>query len=138
MAIEPPLSTLDPALKAAGDSAVFWRVPGFGLDCLRARFRRHAYARHTHATYAIAAILAGCETFYHRGRQHYAMPGSVALVGPDELHDGAPYGDGFVYRALYPSVALMQEVAGEVAGCPPSALVGQVGAIQEGRISGSS
>ena len=68
---------------------MFWRVPRLGLDCLRARFRRHAYARHTHETYALAAILEGCETFFHRGRQHYATPGAIALVGPDELHDGA-------------------------------------------------
>ena len=103
-----PGVVLDPALKAAGDSAVFWRVPRLGLDCLRARFRRHAYARHTHETYALAAILEGCETFFHRGRQHYATPGAIALVGPDELHDGAPHDErGFVSRTLYPSVDLI-------------------------------
>jgi len=114
-----PGVVLDPALKAAGDSAVFWRVPRLGLDCLRARFRRHAYARHTHETYALAAILEGCETFFHRGRQHYATPGAIALVGPDELHDGAPHDErGFVYRTLYPSVDLMREVAEEISGKP--------------------
>jgi AraC-like DNA-binding protein len=114
-----PGVVLDPALKAAGDSAVFWRVPRLGLDCLRARFRRHAYARHTHETYALAAILDGCETFFHRGRQHYATPGAIALVGPDELHDGAPHDErGFVYRTLYPSVDLMREVAEEISGKP--------------------
>ena len=81
--------------------------------------RRHAYARHTHETYALAAILEGCETFFHRGRQHYATPGAIALVGPDKLHDGAPHDErGFVYRTLYPSVDLMREVAEEISGKP--------------------
>jgi AraC-like DNA-binding protein len=112
---------LDPALKAAGDEAHFWRVPRYrGLDCLRATFRRHAYARHTHETYAVAAIVDGCETFYHRGEQQFAYPGSIAVVCPDELHDGEPHGGGFAYRTFYPSPELMQEIAEEVAGRPLS------------------
>jgi hypothetical protein len=101
-----PEITLD--ADRAGDIAVFWRVPRYrGLEFLRATFRRYAYARHTHETYAIAAIIAGCETFFHRGAQRYAPAGSVAIVCPDELHDGAPHAGGFSYRTLYPSVALM-------------------------------
>jgi AraC-like DNA-binding protein len=101
----------------AGDSAVFWRVPRYrGLEFLRATFRRYAYARHTHETYAIAAIIAGCETFYHRGAQRYAPAGSVAIVCPDELHDGAPHAGGFTYRTLYPSVDLMREIAEDLTG----------------------
>ena len=57
--MEPDDSNVLVGLPQAGDSAVFWRVPRLGLDCLRARFRRHAYARHTHETYALAAILEG-------------------------------------------------------------------------------
>jgi AraC-like DNA-binding protein len=103
----------------AGDTAVFWRVPRYrGLEFLRATFRRYAYARHTHETYAIAAIIAGCETFFHRGAQRYAPAGSVAIVCPEELHDGAPHAGGFTYRTLYPSVALMQEIAEDLARRP--------------------
>ncbi|WP_244645281.1 AraC family transcriptional regulator [Salinarimonas ramus] len=112
-----PLHDLDPALAASGDVARFWRVERYaGLDCLAARFRRHAYARHTHETYAIAGIVAGCETFWRRGVQNYAPAGSLCLVSPDEAHDGAPHGGYFVYRTLYPSAALMREVAEDVAG----------------------
>ena len=112
-----PEVSLDPGLKAAGDVTHFWRMPRYrGLGCLRATFRRHAYARHTHDTYAIAVILAGCETFYHRGEQHYAAAGSLAVVCPDEIHDGEPHGRGFVYRTCYPSQELMQEIAEDVAG----------------------
>ena len=107
-----PLHALDPAHAAAGDIARFWRVPRYAdLDCLAARFRRHAYARHTHETYAIAAIVDGCETFWRRGVQNYAFAGSLCLVCPDETHDGEPHGGHFVYRTLYPSPALMRDVA---------------------------
>ncbi len=58
----------------------------------------------------------GCETFFHRGEQHYAPTGSIAIVCPDELHDGSPYGGGFQYRTFYPSPALMREIAEDVAG----------------------
>ncbi|MGP9818372.1 helix-turn-helix domain-containing protein [Salinarimonas sp. NSM] len=116
-----PLSSLDPALAAAGDVARFWRVPRYSdLDCLAARFRRHAYARHTHETYAIAAVVEGCETFWRRGTQNYAFAGSLCLVSPDEAHDGEPYGGHFVYRTLYPSPALMREVAEDLLGRPVS------------------
>lgn len=119
MTLENPYVALDPAQRAAGDVTRFWRLPRFhGLECLRATFRRYAYARHTHETYAVAAILEGCETFYHRGRQRYAPAGAIAVVGPDEVHDGAPYGGGFEYRTLYPSVELMRAVAEGVTGRP--------------------
>jgi AraC-like DNA-binding protein len=119
MTVVTPPFVLDPALRAAGDVTYFWRVPRYhGLDCLRATFRRHAYARHTHETYAIASILEGCETFFHRGEQHYAGAGTLAVVCPEELHDGAPYGGGFEYRTFYPSAELMQEIAEDVAGRP--------------------
>jgi AraC-like DNA-binding protein len=119
MTIESPGVRLEPALVAAGDEAQFWRVPRYdGLECLRATFRRYAYVRHTHETYAIAAVLRGCETFYHRGQQRYVPAGSLAVVCPDELHDGAPFGGGFVYRTIYPTAALMQDIAEDVAGRP--------------------
>ncbi|MCB8821340.1 AraC family transcriptional regulator [Microvirga rosea] len=119
MTVVSPELSLDPDQRAPGDVTHFWRVPRHrGLECLRATFRRHSYARHSHETYAIAAVLSGCETFFYRGEQHYAGPGSVAVVCPDEIHDGAPHGDGFEYRTFYPSVELMREVAEDVAGRP--------------------
>ncbi len=117
MTVASPQVPLDPGLRAGGDVAHFWRVPRYhGLDCLRATFRRHAYARHTHETYAVAAILEGCETFFHRGEQRYAWAGSVAVVGPDEVHDGAAHGALFEYRTFYPSPELMRDVAEDLAG----------------------
>ena len=52
---------------------------------------------------AMAAVLAGCETFFHRGEQHYAPAGSVAVVCPDEIHDGEPYCAKHKRRAMNPA-----------------------------------
>ncbi|MBM6595909.1 AraC family transcriptional regulator [Microvirga pudoricolor] len=121
MTLVSPEFTLDPTHREAGDVTHFWRVQRHhGLDCLRATFRRHAYARHSHETYAIAGITGGCETFFHRGEQHYAETGSIAVVCPDEVHDGEPHGDSFEYRTIYPSAALMHEIAEDITGRPLS------------------
>jgi len=119
MAMVSPEVVLPPDLAAAGDVTLFWRVKRHhGLDCLRAIFRRHSYARHTHGTYAVAGIMRGCETFYHRGAQQYAPAGAIAVVCPDELHDGAPHGGHFEYRTFYQTPELMLEIAEEIAGRP--------------------
>ena len=97
------------------DSVCFWRERRFDdLECLKARFFRHAYAPHVHDTFAIGVILEGAEAFRYRGVRHVAPAGSLVAVNPDELHDGAPAEDGFAYRMLYPSVALVQAIADEL------------------------
>src|SRR5215472_3425140 len=104
-------------LLAEGDEARFFAAERFpGLDCLTASFRRHAYAFHTHETYTIGNVEAGCETWFSRGAQHYAGPGWFALNNPLDVHDGAPFGEGYAYRMSYPSTELLQEVASAVSG----------------------
>src|SRR3546814_2871305 len=45
-----------------GDAVRFWRERRFDdLECLKARFFRHAYAPHAHDTFALGVILAGAE-----------------------------------------------------------------------------
>lgn len=101
------------------DSVRFWRERRFDdLECLKARFSRHSYAPHVHDTFALGVILAGAEAFRYRGARHVAPAGSLVAVNPDELHDGAPAEDSFAYRMLYPSVALVQGLADELADRP--------------------
>lgn len=120
MTLASPQFALDPSLR--DDRAVFWRIPRHGgLDCLHAVFRHYRYVPHTHETYAVATITAGCEAFFHRGARRYAGPGDIAIVGPDELHDGEPHGEAFVYRTCYPSIELVCAIAGEVLGRPVTA-----------------
>ena len=102
---------------AAGEGARFFGVTRFpGLDCLTATFRTHVYAAHTHETYVVGTVDAGCETWNARGARHYAGPGDVLFNLPLDVHDGAPFGDGYSYRMTYPSVGFIQQVASGVCG----------------------
>ena len=102
---------------AAGEGARFFTRARFpGLDCLTATFRTHVYSAHTHETYVVGIIDAGCETWTARGARHYAGPGDVLFNLPLDVHDGAPFGDGYTYRMTYPTVGFMQDVASLVRG----------------------
>ncbi len=94
----------------------YWRHPCFpDLGLFKARFRQHRYALHTHPTYVIAVITAGCERI-RIGRRHVLAPaGTVAIVNPEEWHDGERGVDeGWAYRTFYPSVPLMTAIAREL------------------------
>ena len=104
----------------AGDSAKFWREPRFdGLECLAARFRNHVYERHTHETFVIGTIIAGCERFELAGVQYAARGGDLCFVQPDTVHDGRPEGEGYAYRMIYPSAAQLATHAAELSGRTP-------------------
>ena len=102
--------------RRGADSVCFWREKRFDdLECLKARFYRHAYALHVHDTFALGVIIGGAEAFTYRGAaDDDAQREGLVAVNPDELHDGAPAGEGFAYRMLYPSVALVQDIADEL------------------------
>src|SRR5262249_3730408 len=113
---------LGPLPLARGEEARFFVAPRFpGLDCLTATFHTHAYPLHSHETYTIGNIDAGCETWRARGAQHYAGPGDIVFNHPLDVHDGAPFGPGYAYRMTYPSVALLRQVASAVSGRPVTA-----------------
>lgn len=108
---------LDEMRAGPRDRARFWRARRFGdMECLTARFQHHHYAPHTHDTYVMGVIVAGCETFRLEGVRLYAGPGSFAVVHPGEVHDGEPYGDHYAYRMSYPSVGLIRAIAEEIVG----------------------
>ena len=104
------------ALKEAplgqGDRARFFRAPRQrDLECLTARFRSHVYAPHSHDTFVVGIIEAGCETYRLRGERHYAGPGDLCFVNPGDVHDGEPFGDAYAYRMTYPTVSLLEALA---------------------------
>lgn len=103
-------------LKAGEQAHLFTSRRFGGLECLAATFRTHAYAPHAHDTYAIGTILSGCEIWHARGRTLQAGPGDIVLNHPLDVHDGAPSEGGYRYRMTYPSVELMQELAGSLSG----------------------
>lgn len=98
-----------------GERVRLWRDPRYdALECINATFRTHEYARHTHDSYVVGIIEAGCETYFCRGAQHYAGPGDFCMVNPEEVHDGAPHDGGYTYRMIYPSVGFLSEIAEDV------------------------
>jgi len=87
-----------------------------GMECLEATFTRHEYPPHTHETYVVGTIEAGCEMWHARGAKHYAGPGDFAFNNPLDVHDGIPFAGGYTYRMTYPSVELMSEIARAITG----------------------
>jgi AraC-like DNA-binding protein len=105
----------------AGEKARFFRVPRqLGLECLAASFRTHVYAPHSHDTFAIGVIEAGCEVYAVRGAVHHAGPGDVVFVNPGEVHDGAPFAAGYTYRMSYPEIELLRAIAADLSERPLS------------------
>lgn len=91
-----------------------WRVGGLpGVSFFKASFVRHSFGKHAHEEYAIGASESGTETFQCRGNRHWATPGSLILVNPDELHDGQAVGDGYSYRMIYVAPEVFERAARE-------------------------
>ncbi len=99
-----------------GEWARHWQYAELpGLDLLRAHYIRHAFPRHAHDGYVIAAVTRGIEEVGLPGGTVRAGPGSVVLINPEVAHTaraGVP--EGWAYATLYPSRALIAEVAAEI------------------------
>ncbi|MEV4514314.1 AraC family transcriptional regulator [Dactylosporangium sp. NPDC049525] len=94
------------------DSARWTRVDDgrFQVDLLTADYQRHAFTRHSHATFAIGVVVCGAEQFHYRGSLHRAGVGTLAILEPDEPHDGqAADPSGWAYRVFYPPADLLFE-----------------------------
>jgi AraC-like DNA-binding protein len=106
--------------------AVWRRVspaPGQVLDLLHARMAE-PFAPHLHGEFSIGACTDGVEVIRYRGGLHYAAPGSVVILGPDEPHTGGPVGSGdFTYRVMYPNAQLLSEESGRVPWFPEPVVV---------------
>ncbi|MFF5986893.1 AraC family transcriptional regulator [Prauserella flavalba] len=96
------------------DVARYWRHPGVaGVDLLRARFVRHAFARHSHETFAIGVIESGAEELRIGSTVERVTAGGTVLLNPEVVHTGAPAdADGWTYRVLYLPVAELASLTG--------------------------
>jgi len=94
-----------------------WRVTALpGVSFFKASFLHHAFSKHAHEEYAIAASESGVETFQCRGGRHWATPGSLILVNPADLHDGRAVGGGYSYRMVYAAPEVFEKAAHEDSG----------------------
>ena len=105
-------------LKAGQEQVKFWCVPDLdNLELLHATYITHAFARHTHETFAIGVIEQGAAAFDRRGATHIASTGNVVAINPGEAHAcHTVIEKGYTYRMMYPSVALLQQVTSEITG----------------------
>ncbi|MEQ8671790.1 MAG: AraC family transcriptional regulator [Aggregatilineales bacterium] len=102
------------------DQATYWRVPHFdNLEMLHAAYYEHVFQPHIHEEFSISVIDGGGNAFRHRGSEHIATPGTVIVINPQELHTGSAANElGLHYRAMYPGVILMRQIATELTGSP--------------------
>lgn len=108
---------IDPDRRGPEDRVVLWRETRLaGLECLSATFAQYEFVPHMHDTYGIGLTEFGCQRHYFRGVQQYSGPGTLWLMEPGEVHDGRPYGGAYGYRMTFPTVALIEELAGELTG----------------------
>lgn len=98
------------------EQARFWEHPGLpGVDLLRARYVRHTFSWHVHDEYVVAAVTSGVEAMGLPSGSERAGAGSVVLINPGAPHTAyAGAEEGWSYRVLYPSPAVVSAVAAEV------------------------
>nr|WP_299505411.1 AraC family transcriptional regulator [uncultured Rhizobium sp.] len=96
----------------------FWRDQRFrNMECMTATFITHEFSPHSHDTFSIGAIEAGCQVAMIRGERAHTGPGALYLINPGETHDGQPGTDeGYRYRMVYPDIALFTEILEEATG----------------------
>jgi len=97
------------------EQANFYTRPDvYGVQFLHANYVNHKFARHVHDYFVLGIIEGGLQTFSYRGAKHGTAASGIILLNPDEPHTGeAATPAGFKYKALYPSVELMQSIAAE-------------------------
>lgn len=102
------------------DDARFWRSPLLpDAELLTAEYFAQEFAPHWHEGFSIPVIQSGAQTYRYRGTRCLASVGCIAAINPGEVHTGERATDhGWAYRAFYPSVDWMQQLATDMAGTP--------------------
>ncbi|QPC80530.1 AraC family transcriptional regulator [Phototrophicus methaneseepsis] len=95
------------------DQGITWYLPQMKhLRLMRARYVQHAFKPHAHDYFVLGIIETGLQSFTYGHDRLVTSPGSLIIINPGEVHTGeAAISEGFTYRALYPSVALMASIA---------------------------
>jgi AraC-like DNA-binding protein len=102
------------------ERARYWTVAeGGGTELLSARYVTHAFGLHTHPTYTLAVVTGGAEQYRYRGALHRVGPGQIALLNPDEPHDGSRAVEaGWRYRVMYVPAGAFTALAPDRPGRP--------------------
>ncbi len=102
------------------DQGITWSIPQmYNLRFMRAQYVQHAFKPHAHDYYVLGIIEAGLQSFTykpftHKREEIITSPGHLILINPGEIHTGeAAIKHGFTYRALYPTIDLMDMITRE-------------------------
>lgn len=113
-------SAADPAVRgrAGGEWARHWSFAGLpALDLLRAHYVGHAFPRHSHDGFVVAAVSHGIEEIGLPDGTLRAGHGSVVMINPEVPHSArAGEDEGWSYATLYPSAELIARIAADTAG----------------------
>jgi AraC-like DNA-binding protein len=89
------------------------------VELLHASFVVQVFAPHSHDEFAVGVIESGIERIRCAGVDYEAPAGSIVVINPGVVHTGqAATEEGWAYRAAYPSLAVMRDIASELAGRP--------------------
>ncbi|MBY5461813.1 AraC family transcriptional regulator [Rhizobium leguminosarum] len=74
----------------------------------------HSFDRHTHEQFGIGLISAGAQSSLSGRGMVEAEAGDIITVNPNEVHDGAPIGEGRSWRILYFAPAIVTGLSQEI------------------------
>jgi AraC-like DNA-binding protein len=100
------------------DHARLWRSPVLpDAELLTAQYYAQEFAPHWHDGYSIQVIQSGATHYRYRGTLCLAGVGNIVAINPGEIHTGERATEhGWAYRAFYPSVDWIQQLASSMAG----------------------
>ncbi|NLS04565.1 AraC family transcriptional regulator [Rhizobium sp. P32RR-XVIII] len=84
-----------------------------GIEAVEAR-TRHSFPRHTHEQFGIGLIFAGAQRSLSGRGMVEAQAGDLITVNPNEVHDGAPIGEGRSWRILYFDPAVIGDLTNDI------------------------
>ncbi|WP_431674616.1 AraC family transcriptional regulator [Rhizobium leguminosarum] len=84
-----------------------------GVEAVEAE-THHSFARHTHEQFGIGLMSAGAQSSLSGRGMVEAKAGDIITVNPNEVHDGAPIGEGRSWRILYFDPAIVTGLSREI------------------------
>ncbi|MCA9881612.1 MAG: AraC family transcriptional regulator [Anaerolineae bacterium] len=104
------------------DCGTTWHLSSMhNLRFLRARYIQHTFSPHAHDYFVLGIVENGLQSFDYKKDRLITPPGKVIIINPQEIHTGrAAVDSGFTYRALYPSIELMEAISDEFGHKTPS------------------
>ncbi len=104
---EPGARRVSRTANRSADPSPFWRDAA--LPFIEARTvddgREICYAKHTHDTFSVGAIVGGTSSYVNGATNEHVGRGVLVMIDPEQVHACNPYGpDAWAYRMVYVDV----------------------------------